>query len=85
MRMNHWISAFALSAVLALGACGGGGESDSPEAGGPGGEVQGANNDNTGEGSRREGRATMGSETAQEQGTVVNDTTPHRPGSPSTP
>jgi hypothetical protein len=84
MRMNHWISAFALSAVLALGACGGG-ESDSAEGGGTGGEVQGANNSNTGEGSAREGRATLGSETAQEQGTVVNDTAPHRPGSPATP
>jgi hypothetical protein len=84
MRMHHLISAFALSAVLALGACGGG-ESDSPESGGPGGEVQGANDGNTGQGSAREGRATLGSETAQEQGTVVNDTTPHRPGSPATP
>lgn len=63
MRTHHWISAFALSAVLALGACG----------------------DDTEQGSREEGRATLGSESAQEQGTVANDTTPHRPGSPSTP
>ena len=84
MRTQTWISAFALSAVLALGACGGGGE-DSAESGGTGGEVQGASDANTGEGSRQEGRATLGSETAQEQGTVANDTAPHRPGVPSTP
>jgi hypothetical protein len=84
MRMHHWISTFALCAALGLGACGGG-DSDSAESGGAGGEVQGANNGDTEEGSAREGRATLGSETAQEQGTVVNDTAPHRPGSPATP
>jgi hypothetical protein len=84
MRTQIWISAFALSAALALGACGGGGE-DAPESGGTGGEVQGANNSSTEQGSREEGRATLGSETAQEHGTVANDTAPHRPGVPSTP
>ena len=84
MRTKTGISVFALSAALALGACGGGSE-DSAEGGGIGGEVQGANEGNTGQGSAREGRATLGSETAQEHGTVANDTAPHRPGSPATP
>lgn len=84
MRTNRGIVTVALCAALALGACGGG-DSDSAASGGAGGEVQGANNGDTGEGSAREGRATLGSETAQEQGTVVNDTAPHRPGSPATP
>jgi len=71
MRIHRVIPTLILAAALA--ACGGG---DSAE---------GANDANKGEGSREEGRATLGSETAQEQGTVVNDTAPHRPGTPSNP
>ena len=82
MRIHRVIPALLLAAAVA--ACGGGG-GDSPEAGGTGGEVRGANDANRGEGSRQEGRATLGSESAQEQGTAVNDTAPHRPGTPSTP
>ena len=39
----------------------------------------------TGAESDAAGRSVSGSESAQEHGTAVNDTTPHRPGSPSTP
>ena len=59
----------AFALAALLAACGGGDSADG----------------NKGEGSREEGRATLGSETAQEQGTVANDTAPHRPGTPSTP
>jgi ABC-type glycerol-3-phosphate transport system substrate-binding protein len=82
MRTHHRITTIALAAVLALAACGGG---DSAEDGGTQGAVQGQGDGDMSEGGAREGRSVSGSESAQEQSTSVNDTTPHRPGSPSTP
>jgi hypothetical protein len=83
MRTHGVIPTLALAAALALGACGGG--SDSTEGGGTQGVVQGQGDADMSEGSAREGRSVSGSESAQEQTTAVNDTTPHRPGSPGTP
>lgn len=83
MRTHHRITTIALAAVLALAACGRG--SDSTEGGGTQGVVQGQGGSDLSEGGAREGRSVSGSESAQEQSTSVNDTTPHRPGTPSTP
>lgn len=82
MRTHYWIPALALSAALSLAACGDAGageDNEGTEAGGvqvQDGGVAGSDND---------GRSVSGSESAQEQATSVNDTTPHRPGVPSTP
>lgn len=82
MRMHRWIPTLAVLAALSLAACGDAGageDNEGTEAGGvqmQGGGVAGSDND---------GRSVSGSESAQEQGTAVNDTTPHRPGVPSAP
>ncbi len=83
MRMHRWISAFTVAAALSLAACGG------SEGGG---DAAIGSNDGISatEGQEKvggpgEGSQASGSPSAQEQTTSVNDTTPHRPGAPSTP
>jgi hypothetical protein len=73
MRMHRWISAFTVAAVLSLGACGTPGE-DSNDAGSLAqpGQTQGTD----------ESDQAAGYSPEEDQGTAVNDTTPHRPGVP---
>ena len=76
MRMQRWISTFSLAAALALGACGSPGEG-SQEGGGT---AQPGTTQATDESDQATGNAPE-----EDQGTAVDDTTPHRPGSPATP
>ena len=87
MRMQRWISTFSLAAALSLTACGGGDEGQS-ETGNDADAAIGSSDGVspvTGEQSAPSGGTSLGSGSAQEQTTTVNDTTPHRPGSPATP
>jgi hypothetical protein len=89
MRMHRWIGIFTVAA--ALSACGGGGEEPQSETGNNGDAVVGSNDGiSPTVGEERspgpgEGGQAVGSPSAQEQATTVNDTTPHRPGSPASP
>ena len=76
MRMQRWISTFSLAAALALGACGSPGEG-SQESGGTAqpGATQATD----------ESDQATGYSPEEDQATAVDDTTPHRPGSPATP
>ncbi|HEX2207674.1 MAG TPA: hypothetical protein VHG93_08315 [Longimicrobium sp.] len=76
MRMHRWIPTLAVLSALSLGACGGS-NADDDQVGGTQGQEAGA-----GVVSDRDGRSVSGSESAEEHGTAVNDTTPHRPGMP---
>lgn len=82
MRMHRWIPTLVLLSALSLAACdtGAGDDAEGTERGGV--QVQ---DPEAGAESDADGRPMIGSESAQQHGTVVNDTAPHRPGSPSTP
>jgi predicted small secreted protein len=82
MRTHRWIPMMALLSALSLAACdtGAGDDADGTERGGT--QVQ---DPEAGIESDADGRSMTGSETAQEHGTAVNDTAPHRPGTPSQP
>jgi predicted small secreted protein len=82
MRTHRWIPTLVLLSALSLAACdtGAGDDAEGTERGGT--QVQ---DPDAGVESDADGSPSSGSETAQEHGTVVNDTAPHRPGSPSTP
>ena len=90
MRMHRWISALSLTAALSLGACGGGNEEVKPETGNNPGAVIGSNDGiSPTVGQERspgpgDGGQSLGSPSAQEQATSINDTTPHRPGATGT-
>ncbi len=91
MRMLRWMGVLTVAAGLALGACGGGEDEVRPETGNDNDAVVGSNDgvspttgETNGTGSAP-GSQSLGSPTAQEQTTTINDTTPHRPGSPSAP
>jgi hypothetical protein len=75
MRTHRWISAFTVAAALSLGACGDPGEG-SREAGSlaqPGATQATDESDQP-----------AGYSPEKDQGTAVNDTTPHRPGAAGT-
>ncbi|HEX6036481.1 hypothetical protein [Longimicrobium sp.] len=83
MRMHRWIGAFTVAAAISLSACGG-------SEGAGGAEIGSADGISPTEGQEKvggpgEGSQAVGSPSAQDQGTTVNDTTPHRPGAPATP
>jgi hypothetical protein len=80
MRSHRWIPTLAVLSALSLAACESGADTEGTERGGT--QVQDAD---AGVESDADGRSVSGSATAREHGTAVNDTTPHRPGSPSTP
>ncbi|HEX6372737.1 MAG TPA: hypothetical protein VF006_27700 [Longimicrobium sp.] len=82
MRTHRWIPTLVVLSALSLAACdtGAGDDAEGTERGGT--QVQ---DPEAGVESDADGRAVAGSESAQEHGTAVNDTAPHRPGSPSTP
>jgi hypothetical protein len=79
MRTHRWIPTLVLLSALSLGACNGD-DAEGTERGGT--QVQ---DPEAGVESDADGRPMIGSESAQQHGTIVNDTAPHRPGSPSTP
>ena len=84
MRTHRWIPILSLAAGMALAACGGGDE-EQPETGNNADAAVGSSDGVspvTGEQSGPSGGTSLGSGSAQEQTTTVNDTTPHRPGSP---
>lgn len=91
MRMHRWMGTFAVAAALTLGACGGGGEEGTKETGNNNDAAVGSNDGLTPTvGQERapgpgEGGQSLGSPSAQEQTTTVNDTTPHRPGATGAP
>lgn len=82
MRTHRWIPTLVLLSALSLGACdtGAGDDAEGTERGGV--QVQ---DPEAGVESDADGRPMIGSESAQQHGTAVNDTAPHRPGTPSTP
>jgi predicted small secreted protein len=82
MRTHRWIPTLAILSALSLAACdtGAGDDAEGTEVGGT--QVQ---EGDAGVSSNSDGRSVSGSESAQEQGTALNDTTPARPGSPATP
>ena len=82
MRTHRWIPTLVLLSALSLAACGSGAGDDAEGTEVGGTQVQ---DPDAGVASDADGRPTMGSESAQQQGTAVNDTAPHRPGSPATP
>lgn len=90
MRMHRWMGVFTVAAALGMGACGGGGEGQS-ETGNDGAATVGSNDGiSPTVGEERapgpgEGGQSVGSPSAQEMTTTVNDTTPHRPGAPASP
>ena len=74
MRIHRWITTLALVSALPLAACDGGDDEKQTTASG--------GTQSTEAGSASDGRSVSGSESAQEHGTVANDTAPYRPGSP---
>jgi len=82
MRTHRRISAFVLAAGLSLGACSGdgGGEAELDSADGISPVTGEERTPSSGDGGQ-----SLGSPTAQEQATSVDDTTPHRPGAPAPP
>jgi hypothetical protein len=89
MRMHRWISALSLAAALSVAACGGGEEGQS-ETGNNADAAIGSSDGVSPTGDKGspgagEGGTSLGSPSAQEQTTTVDDTTPHRPGTPATP
>jgi hypothetical protein len=91
MRTHRWISVFTLLAALTLGACGGGEDEQTSETGNDNDATVGsADGISPTVGQERspgpgEGGQSLGSPSAQEQTTTVDDTTPHRPGAPAPP
>ena len=90
MRMHRWISAFTVTAALMLGACGDpGGEGESETGNDPDAAIGSSDGVSPtrdgGSPGAGEGGTSLGSPSAQKQTTTINDTTPHRPGSPQSP
>lgn len=82
MRTHRWIPIFSLAAALAVAACGdpGEGSRETPAQQGGAGVSQPGSTQATDESDQGAGYSPE-----RDQGTAVDDTTPHRPGSPSTP
>jgi hypothetical protein len=91
MRKHRWITVFTLTAALTLAACGGGDDEGQSETGSsPDAAVGSSDGISPTVGAERspgpgEGGQAIGSPSAQEQATSVNDTTPHRPGATGAP
>jgi predicted small secreted protein len=82
MRTHRCIPTLVLLSALSLAACytGAGDDAEGPERSGT--QVH---DPEAGAESDADGRPMIGSESAQQHGTIVDDTAPHRPGTPSTP